>query len=71
MSFKDKLKAQAEHALAVGKVAAEKGVEIGKEGLAQGQAKVKEMQEKRAAEHDTPPTPDTPSADDGSDSSRA
>jgi hypothetical protein len=50
MGLKDKLRAQAEQALAKGKVAAEKGLEKSKEGLAQGQAKVKEMQDKRAEE---------------------
>lgn len=62
MGFMDKVKAQAEQAAAKGKVLAEKGMEKGKEGLAQGQAKVKEMQDKRAAEHEGG-TPDAPAGD--------
>ena len=59
MGFMDKVKAQAEEALAKGKVVAEKGVEKSKEGLAQGQAKVKEMQDKRASGD----KPDAPAGD--------
>lgn len=68
MGFMDKVKAQAEHAAAKGKVMAEKGMEKGKvvaekgmekskEGLAHGQAKVKEMQDKRAGEAGKPDAP--------------
>jgi hypothetical protein len=60
MGFMDKVKAQAEQAAAKGKVIAEKGMEKSKEGLAQGQAKVKEMQDKRTAEAGKP---DAPSGD--------
>ncbi|MFL6241296.1 MAG: hypothetical protein ACJ735_17575 [Actinomycetes bacterium] len=58
MGLMDKVKAQAEQALAKSKVVAEKGKEKGKEGLAQGQAKVKEMQDKKAADK-----PDAPAGD--------
>ena len=53
MGLMDKVKAQAEQAL-----------EKGKQGVAQGQAKVKEMQAKKAAEKDSAPdTPDAPAGD--------
>jgi hypothetical protein len=53
MGFKDKIKAQAEQAMAKSKVAAEKGLEKSKQGVAQGQAKVKDMQAKKAADKST------------------
>jgi hypothetical protein len=60
MGLMDKVKAQAEQALAKGKVAAEKGRE-------KGQAKLHEMQEKRAESNEAGATeaskPDAPAGD--------
>ena len=66
MGLMDKVKAQAEQALEKSKQAAGKGLEIGKQGVAQGQAKVKDMQGKKDADHpaDTPAAqPDAPAGD--------
>jgi hypothetical protein len=58
MGLMDKMKASAEQAIAKGKVVAEKGVEKSKEGVAHGQAKVKEMQDKRGAKEADAPAGD-------------
>ena len=65
MGLMDKVKAQAEQALEKSKHAAGKGLEMGKQGVAQGQAKVKEMHvkqadEKPAEQPGTAATPDAP-----------